>query len=259
MTPALRAILLLGRRRSTSFASTVAALYSGGVPGAAFDFTDQTKLFQLSNGTTAVTADADPIGYATDLSGNGKHATQATVNNRPLYKVGTPRALFDGSNDILSTAAIDFTGTDKMTVVANIILLSDVTSVPIEISADANANNGAFCLFRSLGGAGDISPLARNTASGYRSKNGASAPYSAVLTLQYDLAAATVANMVRMRIDGVQATFDNTQGTSTPGAFGTHALNIGSRVAAFPSNCAIKRLVVIGRTLTDAELLSLGG
>lgn len=63
-----------------------------------WDFSDISSLFQLSNGTTAVTADADPIGYAADKSGNGKHMIQAAAGQRPLFKVNVknnrPCALF---------------------------------------------------------------------------------------------------------------------------------------------------------------------
>jgi hypothetical protein len=62
-----------------------AALAGWGKTGAVLMTPDPENLFQLSNGTTAVTAAADPVGYQRDLSGNNKHATQATAGNRPLY------------------------------------------------------------------------------------------------------------------------------------------------------------------------------
>ena len=53
-----------------------------------WDFSDVATLFQLSDGTTAVTADGNPIGYAADKSGNARHVVQATSGARPTYKVG---------------------------------------------------------------------------------------------------------------------------------------------------------------------------
>lgn len=67
-----------------------------------------SSLFQVSNGTSAVTATDDPVAYWGDLSGNGRHLTQSTNNNRPLYKPGTlngrPSLSFDGANDTLGAS-----------------------------------------------------------------------------------------------------------------------------------------------------------
>jgi len=56
------------------------------------DYGDASTQFQSSGGTTAVTAIADFIGYARDLSPNGKNATQATSTKRPV-RMGMPRTL----------------------------------------------------------------------------------------------------------------------------------------------------------------------
>jgi hypothetical protein len=80
-----------------------------------WDFSDASLLFQLSNGTTAVTADADPIGYATDKSGNGNHIVQATAGKRPAYKVNIQNsksvARPDGVDDFLAMAGALSLGT----------------------------------------------------------------------------------------------------------------------------------------------------
>lgn len=66
-----------------------------------------TGLFQNSNGTTAVTADGDPVGYWADQSGNSNHGTQATAGSRPTYKAaqqnGYGGILGDGVDDFLVT------------------------------------------------------------------------------------------------------------------------------------------------------------
>ena len=69
-----------------------ASLFGASDEGLIVDFTDAANLFQLSNGTTAVTTPGQTIGYATDLSGKGHNATQATAANRP-YWTGIPRTL----------------------------------------------------------------------------------------------------------------------------------------------------------------------
>lgn len=57
--------------------------------------------FQNSNGTTAAVDDGDPVGYWGDLSGNARHATQATGAARPTLKLPVPAVLFDGIDDAL--------------------------------------------------------------------------------------------------------------------------------------------------------------
>lgn len=48
-----------------------------------WDASASDSLFQNSDGTTAAAANGDPIGYWSDLSGNGRHMTQTTSNLRP--------------------------------------------------------------------------------------------------------------------------------------------------------------------------------
>ena len=72
-------------------------------------------LFQNSGGTGAVSSVSDPVGYATDLSGNGNHFTQAAGKNRPLWN-GTG-ADFDGAGDALTRTALDLSGRSHVYVV----------------------------------------------------------------------------------------------------------------------------------------------
>lgn len=73
-----------------------------------YDPSDLTTMFQNSNGTTAVTADGDPVGYIADKSGNGKHWIQATAAARPLYKTGGGLhwLQFDGTDDGLGVSTV---------------------------------------------------------------------------------------------------------------------------------------------------------
>jgi hypothetical protein len=77
------------------------------------DFSDASGLFQASNGTGVVSADNDPIGFATDASAAGRHHTQPTAGSRPLYRTnaqnGLSAAQFDGvARHLVSSLA--FTG-----------------------------------------------------------------------------------------------------------------------------------------------------
>ena len=81
-----------------------------------YDAADSSTLFQNSDGTSAVAATDDPVGYWGDKSGNGRNLTQTTNNNRPLYKPasrnGKGDLLFDGTDDkfaVTSASRLDIT------------------------------------------------------------------------------------------------------------------------------------------------------
>jgi hypothetical protein len=70
------------------------------------DASDASTLFQNSNGTTAASADGDPVGYWGDKSGNSNHTIQADGTKKPLLKLGQQNSKsgisFDGVNDSLT-------------------------------------------------------------------------------------------------------------------------------------------------------------
>jgi len=89
------------------------ALFAGDAEGVWYESSDLSTLFQLSDGTTPVTAASDPIGYMGDKSGNGNHATQATAARRLTYQTGPARATVDNVDDRLpmTVPVGGFTGT----------------------------------------------------------------------------------------------------------------------------------------------------
>ena len=96
-----------------------------------WDFSDAASLFQASDGTTAVAADADPIGYATDKSGAGNHVIQATAGFRPTYRAGIQNGLsvgrFDGVEDFLNRTGISYAQPNHVFIVGRYISASDNT------------------------------------------------------------------------------------------------------------------------------------
>ena len=59
-------------------------LFAASEPGAWYDPSDLSTLFQDSAGTVPVTAVEQPVGRILDKSGRGNHATQATTTKRPV-------------------------------------------------------------------------------------------------------------------------------------------------------------------------------
>lgn len=86
-----------------------------------WDASAKDSLYQNSNGTTAVTAADDPVGYWKDLYGTN-HIIQATAGNRPFYKpagLNSRKALlFDGSNDALRCTPSSTIGANELTLFA---------------------------------------------------------------------------------------------------------------------------------------------
>lgn len=84
------------------------SLFSGGVVGVWFDPNDITTLFQDTAGTIPVTTTGQSVALMLDKSGNAKHATQATLAQRPTYGIipyGGVRNILIGT-DTLSTQSV---------------------------------------------------------------------------------------------------------------------------------------------------------
>lgn len=93
-------------------------LFQGGAQGAWYDPGAEGVVWRDTAGTLPALPD-DPVARIDDLSGNGNHATQATVAARPILR--TDGAFywleFDGVDDALVTTAVNFPG-DSLTMIA---------------------------------------------------------------------------------------------------------------------------------------------
>jgi hypothetical protein len=81
-----------------------------------------TGLFDATSGGSAVTTDGSAVARWEDQSGNGRHATQTTSNNRPLLKTSILNSKnvirFDGSNDGMAITEYDLGSSPAYTVFA---------------------------------------------------------------------------------------------------------------------------------------------
>lgn len=159
---------------------------------------------------------------------------------------------FDGADDFLATAAIDFSGTDKVGVFCGLSRSTYVaTEVMVELSTSATANNAAFILygrsanpdlFSLFGSKGTIRVNATSGAYGLR------AP--AVITGLGDISG----DSSIVRLNGTATTASGDQGT---GNYGNYALYIGARAGpTLPFVGFMYSLTVLGRTATAGEITS---
>ena len=131
-------------------------LFYGGIPGAWYDPTDLSTMFQDSTGTTPVTAVEQPVGRILDKSGNANHATQAVNASRPTY-----RARYN-----LLTYSEDFG--NAAWVKLNASASTNVTTAPDgTVTADALIEDAANTFHIVSRGAGSVSAAGIATFSCY--------------------------------------------------------------------------------------------
>lgn len=112
-------------------------------------FADIASLYQDSSATTRVASNDDPIGFATDLSGNSRNFLQATSGFKPTYKAnvhnGKGAALFGSSDDefLKYATGLAAASTSACTVYVISKPVSGATPRGI-LGIDAGADGGAF-------------------------------------------------------------------------------------------------------------------
>lgn len=142
--------------------------------------------------------------------------------------IGAPRRIkYDGIDDFLQTASVDFSATDKMTVWAGVQKLSDVADAQIvALSADATTNNGSFDIRApGSGGAAKYQCISRGTLASipFTSSATYNAPHTSVVTLTANISG----DSASLRVNGVQAASSSAdQGT---GNYGTYPIYFGAR------------------------------
>lgn len=245
-TPIARAVTGVGV--GLSLDAQVRALF-GTSQGVMYDLSDASSVFVDSAGTTAISA-GQGMGRVLDKSGRGNHATQSTTASKAIWQPGY--AGFDGVDDFLVTPSINFTGTDKMTVVAGVTKLSDAAAGMIAELSAATANPGMFMLVSHDVVGREWSSAARGSTPMTYSLgawDATPAPDTAVIAITHDIAG----DLSRLRRNGVVGN-DGT-GDKGTGNFGNYPLYIGRRGGvSVPFNGRIYRLLIIGRTLTAGEL-----
>ena len=154
---------------------------------------------------------------------------------------------FDGVDDALQTGNIDFTGTDKMTVVAGVRSNLNGYSNILELGPNSASENG-FSLQRGWAANGDYAGIAYGTSLGYGYTSNFAAPDTSVIAAQYDIAQASVfGGEISFRRNGVVSAKAETQGSAGTGNFSQKPLYIGSRAGtSFPFNGRIYSLIVRG-------------
>lgn len=229
-----------------------ASLFSNGEEGAWYDPSDLSTLFE-EDGTTPASVDG-PVGKILDKSGNGNHLIQTTETKCPTLRLagGLYYLEFDGIDDGLQASAIDFTGTDAMSVFAGARKEADEIAVIAELSSNA----GGVGLTGTFRLAAINNNIWRYTSKGTSLINintgGYTPPITNILTGLSDISTP----LATIRVDGAQRnTTSSSQGT---GNYGNYPLNVGARndAASLQLDGRIYGLIVRGALSNDSELAS---
>lgn len=235
---------------------TPARLFAASEVGAWYDPSDISTLWQDTAGTTPVTATGQAVARIDDKSGNGKHATQATGANCPLWQQdgsGNYYLDFDGTNDYMTASSFDLSSTDKLTIFAG-VRKSDGTGTndygafaslatwnsagTFILSGKTNQNGTYYC-----GSTGSLPKDIATTSGAYPS------PQIAVVRMRADISG----DSLTLHINGVSA--GSNTGDQGTGNYANSSLRIGSYTGS--GNYYIGRiysLIVRGATSTTQEI-----
>lgn len=156
-----------------------------------------------------------------NLIGTGLPAYQRIAASTDYDTAGFPVYIQgNGSSQFMQTAAIDFSGTDKMTVWAAVRKLSDATQVYAELSASWSLNTGSFALYTDSTGTTLYASASRGAAAAAANQVSSvtttyTAPITNVLSSSHDIAG----DLTTLRINTVAAT--NATGDKGAGNFGS--------------------------------------
>ena len=248
----------LGQVFSDRLNTIIKKLFANNEQGFAYDPNDLSTLYQDAAGTIPVTAAGQPVGLMKDKSGRNNHAYQTDSACKPKLQrnatTGAYYLAFDGADDFLQTNNIDFTATDKVSVFAGVRKLSDAnTGIVVELSANANINNGAFYLATAINAPASEQWFAsRGTSTAATTLGTNAAAYSAVYTAK----ASILPSSINTRRNGIS--MGTSVGSQGIGSRGSYPLYIGRRAGTtLPFNGHIYSLIGIGRLTTDAETIAL--
>ncbi len=256
--PVLPPALLAGDPASRQdYRPLVAELFGAGEQGLVI-VPDYTRSLFQDAAMSIPAVVGGPVIKALDLSGRGNTVTFANVTLQQ-DAAGKKYLAFNGTDSSGSTAAINFTSTDKMTVWAGVTKLSDAAASCL-FETSAGGDVGSFGVFAPISAAGNYF---------FRSFHGAAtnndaltattytAPITNVLSCAFDNSLAAAADSVKPRINGQIPTLATTSDTGGGGNFATKILYIGRRAGtSLPLNGRIYSLIIRGAASGASQIAS---
>ena len=251
-----------------SFEKLVAKLFANGEQGFFYDPNDLSTMFQDAAGTVPVTDVGQPVGLIRDKSGRNNHAFQTNSASRPILRknavTGANYLEFDGSDDFLQTANINFTATDKMSLFA-----AQKTNVPsslgslVETGSNYTNPTGGFVLYAPSGNTveGSVPTVGGGISGGgglFAFGSILSSNFTSTVSLRADLSTALKASQARIRINGESKTITTSSTVVAGSKFSTAPVYIGRRAGlSLPFNGHIYSLIGVGKLASDNETVAI--
>ena len=183
--------------------------------------------------------------------GVGLPVYQRIADANTYDSVGFPYYIkSDGVDDSEATSAINFTGTNKITVFAGVRKLSDsAQAVVAELSSTIASNNGTFLLSAPNSAAANYNFSSKGTTQVNNTVTTYTAPISNIITGIGDIGAPND----QIRVNGsVAGTQTGTQGTGNYGNFALYLFRRNS--ATLPFNGRTYGLIIRGASSTSTEI-----
>lgn len=220
-------------------------------PAVWLDASSASSLAQNSDGTSAAAVADAPVGYWKDLSGNGRHYTQSTNDNRPLLKLashnGRNSLYFDGTNDTLGIA----NGSTNI-VNAN---LCDATGACAWIAYEPNSDTQYSVISTGYTSSGYDRFNSSNYHSYFRAARFGALANPAPSTGKTIMTSSSVvsADKQAFRVNGVEKQSQTCASTYATWRSGTtQAWRVGTDVAYLAG--WVCEVIILGRAATDAEI-----
>lgn len=247
---------------SKIFDQLIKSLFANNEQGFAYDPNDLTTMFQDAAGTVPVTGVGQPVGLIRDKSGRNNHAYQSVSASRPILQrnatTGAYYLAFDGADDYLRTDSINFTSTDKISLITAIRKLSDAgASMVAELSVNAQSNVGSFYVIAPIYAGANYAVLINNGVSAPAVvATGYTAPTSNVISARLNTKGMTRNEQIGMRVDGVLK--GDTSAIAAGGDFGNYPLFIGRRGGtSLAFNGHVYGLIAVSKLTSDDELTNI--
>ncbi len=231
-----------------------ANLFASGEQGAWYDPSDLSTMFQDSAGTTPVTAVGQPVGKILDKSGRGNNATQATAAARPVLRQDANSKYyleFDGVDDSLATAAIDFTATNKASAFAGTYQQRSAVQVVFE---QENTRFGIRFNSAAVPGGGITTTMQTATTQVEIGEVSGSFPRTLVVSSSYDKSQVTANTQLSLRINQAVQSTVCAPGPVADAGFDNARIIVGSKGSDSYLLGRIYSLIVLGRLATTQEI-----
>ena len=240
---------------------TPARLFAAGEPGAWYDPSDFSTLFQDSAGTVPVTAVDQQVRRMLDKSGRGNHMIQPVLASAPFLRQnanGTLCLRCDGSNDWMYSAAnFNLSSTDKVSIFTGIKKTGSATAIVIEHGTSFVNNTRVFYVVAGTDAVFVNGYTSAARGSGVVSSRQVSSfqnlppPHTAVISATHNIPG----DLSTIRVNGVSGT--NGAADKGEGNFGNYVLYIGRRAnSSLPFDGDIHGMIIRGALSTASEIAS---